>query len=116
MKEIIFSQLSFPAGLNLDKLASVLPEKKFREFIVEYSMDKRKDRRIILPSHKTIKKIYFHYLWSLVKNGQMSWEEIRTDFKRNFVTLKRAGVSKKDIIKFYNQRRKEIIRDQEKKC
>ena len=103
MKKIEIAKLDFPVGLNLHLLADVLPENEFRNFIVKFSMKKRKDRRIILPSHKTIKKVYFHHLWSLIKNGQMSWEEIREDFRKSFETLKKAGVSKKEIIKKFNQ-------------
>lgn len=109
MKEVKFSQLKWPAGLNLSLLANILPENKFRNFIVKYSMKKRKDRRIILPSHSCVKKTYFHYLWDLVETGKMSWDEIKMDFRKDFNTLKEAGIEKKEIKKLYNQRKKEII-------
>lgn len=115
MKKIKFSQLNFPTGLNLDLLANLLPETKFREFIVQYSRKKRKDRRIILPSRKTIKKVYFHYLWNLVETGEMSWEDIKKSFRKNFETLKEVGISKKIVKKFYDQRQKEIIIEKVKK-
>ena len=109
MEKIIFSQLRFPAGLNLDLLAEVLPEEKFREFIVKYSRKSRKERRIILPSHSCIKKTFFHYLWSLVEDKRMSWEEIKISYKKDFKTLKEAGISKKMVKKLSAQRKKEIL-------
>jgi len=116
MKEINFSKLKFPAGLNLDLLKEILPEKEFRKFIVRYSKEKRKNRRIILPSHACVKKTFFHYLWSLVENGEASWEMIKRDFYAELETLKSAGISKKDVIKFYNQRQKEIVMEKIKKA
>ena len=109
MKEIKFSQLKFPQGLNLDLLAEVLPEKKFREFIVKFSREKRIDRRIILPSRSCIKKVFFHYLWNLVETEEMSWEEIKISFRKDFKSIKEAGISKKVVKKLYIQRRKEIL-------
>lgn len=104
MKEIKFSELKFPAGLNLHLLAEILPEKKFREFIVKFSREKRIDRRIILPSHSCIKKVFFHYLWSQVESGKATWEEIKRDFYSEFKTLKSASISKKLVKKLYVQR------------
>jgi len=115
MKNIKFSELKFPAGLNLHLLAEILPEKKFREFIVKYSRERRKNRRIILPSHSCIKKVFFHYIWNLVETKKTSWEEIKTSFKKDFKTLKSAGISKKDVIEFYTQRKKEIVIEKIKK-
>ncbi len=68
----------------------------------------------MLPSHKTIKKVFFHYLWSLIESKKTTWEEIKEDFKKDFRTLKAAGISKKDVKKFYVQRQKEIIREKMK--
>jgi len=109
MKEIRFSQLRFPKGLNLDLLAEVLSERKFREFIAKFSKEKRKDRRIILPSHSCIKKVFFHYLWNEIESGKMSWEQVKKDFRRDFKSLKEAGISKKVVKKLYVQRQKEIL-------
>jgi len=115
MKEIKFSELKFPEGLNLSLLSSVLSERKFREFIVAFSSKKRKERRIILPSQKTIKKVFFHYLWSKVENGEITWSEIKNSFRKDFETLKKAGISKKEVIKKYEQRRLEILSEKIKK-
>ena len=115
MNKINFSKLKFPEGLNLDLLADILPEKEFREFIVKYSRKKRKERRIILPSHSCIKKVFFFYLWNLVESRQATWSEIKKDFYSELETLKSAGISKKDVIKFYDQRQKEIVIEKVKK-
>ena len=101
MRKIKYSRLKWLAGLNLHLLAEVLPENKFREFIVKFSREKRIDRRIVLPSHSCIKKIFFHYLWSQVENGEATWEEIKRDFYSEFKTLKSAGISKKLVKKLY---------------
>lgn len=114
MKKIRYTQLRFPAGLNLNLLADVLPEKTFREFIVAHSKKERKKRRIMLPSYKTIKKVYCHYIWTQVKAGKTTWEKVKKEFQRNFGTLKEGNISKEQIIRLYLQREKEITKEKEK--
>jgi len=41
---------------------------------------------------------------------------IKRDFYAELETLKSAGISKKDVIKFYNQRQKEIVMEKMKRA
>lgn len=111
MKKIAYSKLKFPRGLNLNLLQNVLPEKKFREFIVKYSRKDRKSRRIMLPSSKTIKKVYSHYIWGKIKAGETTWEKVKKDFQRNFGSLRSINISKENVKRLYLQREKEIEKE-----
>ncbi len=109
--EIDFEKLNWPKGLNLELLAPLrqfVPEKAFKEFIVGFSREPRKNRRIIFPSKRTIKKVYFHYVWSLIKMGTVSWDEIKEKFKNDFKTLKAMGVTKFEAERLFRQRKNEI--------
>jgi len=111
MMEIDFEKLNWPAGLNLDlltPLAQYVPEEVFKRFIVGFSREPRKDRRIIFPSQRTIKKIFFHYLWTLVEKKETSWEEIKEKFKNDFKTLKALDITKFEVERLYKQRESEI--------
>jgi len=59
MKRIEYSKLKWPIGLNLNVLSEVLSEEELRALLARYSKEKRLKRRILLPSHKTIKHLYF---------------------------------------------------------
>jgi len=63
MKKIPFKDLSWPKAMNLEILIRILPEEKARLFICELSRLDRKDRRIILPSEKCIRKVLCFYYW-----------------------------------------------------
>ena len=109
MRQIEYSKLCWPEGLNLNILFTVLSERNLRALLSQHSQEERRARRIILPSHKTIKKVIFHYIWSLVENGEISWDEVKGDFKKEFGTLREANISKKEMKRLYVQRRKEIL-------
>lgn len=111
MKEVEFEELSWPKGLGLDilePLKQFVPEEVFKEFIVGFSRDPRKARRIILPSKQTIRKVFFHYLWRLIEEGEASWDEIKEGFKNDFKTLKSLNITKYEARRLYRQRKKEI--------
>jgi len=107
MQRIRYSELKWPAGLNLDILSEVLSEKELRDLLVKYSKEERLKRRIILPSSKTIKKVVLHYLWSLIERGETSWKEVKQDFKKDFKTLKAIDISKREVKRLFIQREKE---------
>jgi len=109
MRRIEYSKLCWPAGLNLDILFIVLSERNLRALLSQHSQEERRARRIILPSHKTIKKVIFHYIWGLVENGEISWDEVKRDFKKEFGTLKEANISKKEMRRLFRQRKKEVL-------
>jgi len=109
--EIEFEKLNWPKGLGLNLLAPLaqyVPEDVFKRFIVGFSREPRKDRRIIFPSQRTIKKIFFHYLWTLVEKKETSWEKIKEKFKHDFKTLKALDITKFFVERLYKQRESEI--------
>jgi len=111
MMEVDFEKLNWPTGLNLKLLAPLaqfVPEDVFKRFIVSFARKARKDRRIILPSKRTIKKVYFHYVWGLIKSGTITWDEVKEKFKNDFKTLKAMDVTKFEVERLYDQREKEI--------
>lgn len=113
--EIEFEKLNWPKGLGLNLLTSLaqyVPEDVFKRFIVGSARVPRKHRRIILPSQRTIKKVFFHYLWTLVENKETSWDEIKEKFKNDFKTLKSLDITKFEVERLYAQREKEIKNEQ----
>ena len=109
--EIEFEKLSWPKGLGLNllsPLAQYVPEEVFKRFVVGFSREERKNRRIIFPSKRTIKKVYFHYVWDLIKMGTISWEEVKEKFKNDFKTLKAMDVTKFEAERLFRQRESEI--------
>ena len=111
MKDIRYYELSFPKGLNLDLLEKILPEEKFMEFILKYSGEQRFRRRIILPSHQCLKKVFCHYLWKLIKEKRITWEEVKADFKDEIKTLKFLDLTKYEVERLYKQRKIEILKE-----
>lgn len=111
MMEIDFEKLNWPKGLNLELLAPLaqfVPENVFKEFIVGFSREPRKNRRIIFPSKRTVKKVYFHYIWGLIKIGTITWEEVKEKFQNDFKTLKALDITKFEVERLYTQRESEI--------
>jgi len=110
-KQVRLSNLSFPKGLNLDLLRDILPEKTFERLILENKDRGREERRIILPSLKTIRKCIFYHYGLRVFKKEMTWEEAMKELKGNFKTLKELGISRKDVKKHFKRRMKEIIKE-----
>lgn len=109
--EIEFEKLNWPKGLGLNlltPLAEFVPEDVFKRFIVGFSREPRKDRRIIFPSQRTIKKVFFHYLWTLIEKNETTWGEIKEKFKKDFKTLKALDITKFEVERLYKQRESEI--------
>lgn len=109
--EIDFEKLNWPQGLNLELLAPLkefVPDDVFKRFIVAFSREPRKQRRIIFPSQRTIKKVFFHYIWGLIEKKETTWEEVKEKFKKDFRTLKSLDVTKFEVERLYKQREKEI--------
>lgn len=109
--EIEFEKLNWPKGLGLElltPLVELVPEDVFKRFIVGFSREPRKDRRIIFPSQRTVKKVFFHYLWTLVEKNETTWNEIKEKFKNDFKTLKALDITKFEVERLYRQRESEI--------
>lgn len=111
MFEIDFGKMNWPKGLNLELLSPLkqfVPEDVFKQFIVKFAREARKNRRIIFPSQRTIKKVFFHYIWGLIERGETTWEEVRGKFKEDFKTLKALDITKFEAERLWTQREKEI--------
>ena len=108
MEKVAFKNLSWPKGLNLSMLSDFLSEKDLIDLIVKNSSKSRTERRIILPSRKTILKVFCHFYGKLDAKGQMTWYEIMSDIRGDFETLKEIGIDRKRVKQLYRQRQKEI--------
>jgi hypothetical protein len=111
MNKVDFKELNFPKGLNLDLLTTMMDEEKLKKFIVRYSRLPRLARRIVLPSSKTIKKVFFHYIFTLIEDNDLTWEEIKNEFVEEFGSLRALNISKTEARNLYLQRQKEIERE-----
>jgi len=105
MKKIEFQKLNFPRGLNLNLLSGFLSEEKLKELIIDNCRKTRIERRIILPSRKTLKKIVCHFL---VKKYREDYDKVMADLKKDSRLLKDIGIDRKQVRQLYQQRQKEI--------
>ena len=115
MKQIRYKDLSWPQGLNLDHLVELLPEDVLRAFIAAYARFDRKQRRIVLPSAKCCRKVIAHYLWKQVLAGETTWEEEKESLRKEFGQLADIKMTRSEVIRLYEQREKEIAKEQQKK-
>lgn len=111
MIRIRHGELNFPQGLNLDILSTVISKDKLFTLMMKYSGKNRTERRIVLPSRKTIRKVYSHYVYKKILAGNLTWEEFKRDLRDDIGAIKTLGFSKHNVKKFYNQRQKEIKRE-----
>lgn len=106
---MLFSEFSWPKGLNLDVLLEFLTEKELQILILNNLDKTRVKRRIVLPSAKCVKKVVCHYYGCQVEElGCMTWKEAMEKMKGGSKTLKALKVSRKKVKELYEQRKKEI--------
>jgi len=110
MIKIDFNQLAWPKGLNLNKLQDFLSEEKLKKIIILNLNNSRKERVIILPSKKCVKKILAHYLVDQVNQKKLTMEQLMTELKKREF-LEELGLDKKQLKRLYKQRCKEIIKE-----
>lgn len=105
-----YSEIIFPQGLNLHLLSEILDDDQMMKLILKNESKERKARRIILPSRKLLRKcvIYHH-----VKKHGGNFDEVLRELKGDFKSQNEALLNRKKIIKLYNQRCKEIERENE---
>lgn len=103
-----FLGFSWPDGLNLHVLSEFIDEETLKALIKRYSLKSRKERIIILPSNKLLKKIIFYEYGLKVKKGLMDWDFVRKIFEKNFGSLNATKITKQEMVRFYEQRRMEI--------
>lgn len=108
MKPINFQQLSFPRGLNLDRLIRMMPEEEVRQFISAYARYPRKQRLIVLPSLKCLKKVLCHFYYRKVENGEMAWNKAKQDLEMIFKSAGNVSFKRSRVKKLFDQREREI--------
>ena len=109
------NRVQFPPGLNLHILLEELPSalaldaeqlELLRAFIVKYSSERRKQRIIVLPSDKCLKKIISHFYLKSVSEGKLAK-------KSALAILEELGISQKQGMRFFVQRNKELLREKD---
>jgi len=103
-----FMGFSWPNGLNLHILSEFMDEEKLKTLIKKYSLKSRRARIIILPSNKLLKKIIFYEYGLKVEKGLMDWDFVRKIFENDFGSLNATKITKQEMIRFYEQRKREI--------
>jgi len=111
MRHLTLKDLDFPAGLNLGILAAVLSPDDLGKLILENHSKLRKDRRIILPSLRTCRKIYAHAIWKKILSGKLTWEKYKEDLQKEHGSMLMVGIEKDRVIEFYKNREKEIKKE-----
>jgi len=95
--------------MNLHLLLESMSEADLRQLIVDNAFMPRSQRRIVLPSHKTLRKVMFFYL---VQKHEGNYDLVMREIKGNFRTLKMLDVSRQKVREFFNQRKREILREE----
>ena len=103
-----FSDLIFPKALNLHLLSEILDDGQMMGLILNNEDKTRKERRIILPSRKLIRKCIIYYL--AVKHKE-NFDEVLKELKGNFKSPEEAGLRKDKIVESYRQRKREIANE-----
>lgn len=105
---IDFAKLCWPKKMNLQLLLKFMPEDVLKTLITDNAYKPRLERRIILPSHKCIRKVLFYYL---VEKHDGDYDKVMAEIKGDFRTLKMLDVSRQKVREFYAQRKREIARE-----
>ena len=111
MINVNHAELNFPKALNLDILSAIIPQGKFLKLLMSYADKKRTERRIVLPSSKTVRKVYSHFVYKKILSGDLTWSDFKKDLREDVGSIKTLGFSKHNVKKFYNQREKEILKE-----
>ncbi len=110
--KIKFSDLSFPTGLNLEVLSELLTEESLQMLIALSAGKSRKERRIILPSRRCLKKVISYWLWEKIQAKETTWQEFKKDVKKEVGLLQNLSLTKWDCKKLWAARKIEIEREQ----
>lgn len=104
----IIKELNWPANCRMALLKEVLDEETL-EKLINYFMDRSEAERMIrLPKRQTIKKLIAYHYGKKVYFGEMEWPEILKQMKEKRQTLKELNLSKKEMVRLFDQRKKEI--------
>jgi hypothetical protein len=103
-----YSDLIFPKALNLHLLSKILDDDQTMKLILKNEGKTRKERRIILPSRKLLRKcvIYFY-----ATKYEGDFEKVLKRLKGDFKTLEEADLRKDKIMELFETRKKEIANE-----
>ncbi len=107
----ITKDLSIPKGLNLDFLDAFISDRQKLKLILDRCSKDRKERIVIFPSKKTLKKLLCHYYGKRVEMGAITWEQAMKKLKGEFEYLKEIGITRQQVKNLFIQREKEIKRE-----
>lgn len=103
-----YSEIIFPQGLNLHLLSGILDDDQMMKLVLQNENKERTARRIILPSRKLLRKcVIYHY----VRRHKGNFDEVMRELKGDFKSQNEALLNRKKIIKLYEQRCKEIEKE-----
>lgn len=105
---MILEKLSLPQGLNLRVLKSVVPEEELEFLIKIMSGKSRKERRIIFPSRRCLRKCLIYYL---VEKYDGDFSQVMDVLRNEEGVLSEKGLHITNIKRLYAQRKKEIMKE-----
>jgi len=97
-REALFDMIEWPARGNLDVFFLLCPEELVKRWIAFFGKASKKDRTIVLPSFKIVRKCLVHRDYKLYLTGLKELEELQLTYNMKPVQMKRL----------YLQREKEI--------
>ena len=100
-----FSGLSFPRAMNLSIVASLLSGSQMMRLLKDYAKSSRRERRIVLPSTKCIRKAVCYYL---VEKHRGDYDAVMRELKGDGGTLGAIYVTRQKVRALYESRAKEI--------
>lgn len=104
----ILRELNWPKSCRIELLKEILGEETL-EKLINYFMDKSEAERMIrLPKQQTVRKLIAYHYGKKVHFGEMSWSEVLKKMKEKGQTLKELNLSKKEMMRLFEQRKKEI--------
>lgn len=104
-KHKLFDLIEWPARGNLEIFFLLSPPELIKRWIQIYGRAEKKDRTIVLPSFKTVRKCLVHRDYKLYLTGLKNLEELQQTYHLKPVQMKRL----------YFQREKEIREEQKDK-
>lgn len=104
----ILKELNWPANCRIELLKEVLDEEAL-EKLINHFMDKSEAERMIrLPKRQTIRKLIAYHYGKKVHFGEMNWSDVLKQMKKKGQTLKELNLSKKEMVRLFEQRKKEV--------
>jgi len=100
-----YNDLIFPKAMNLHILSEILDDDQMMALIRKFEGEGRRERRIILPSRKLMRKCIIYFL---ATKHEGDFEKVLEELKENLESPDEAGLRKDKIIELYETRKREI--------